>query len=112
MYHITFVELTVEGMLCAQRCAAAVEKAVANVPGVTSAVVDLMSKKLTVRGSFNLDEVYLAVHNAGYTANVHGKYGLQVTEIIIDGMEWYVFPALTVLLTLPWVVLANPAWIT
>src|SRR5699024_7087563 len=59
--------LTVEGMMCAH-CQAHVQKALAGVPGVASAAVDLDSKKATVELSADVaDRVQLdAVQEAAY----------------------------------------------
>ena len=59
--------LTVEGMMCAH-CQAHVQKALAGVPGVASATVDLDSKKATVELSTDVADSVLmdAVKEAGY----------------------------------------------
>ena len=59
--------LTVEGMMCAH-CQAHVQKALAGVPGVASAVVDLDAKKATVELTANVPDSVLmdAVKDAGY----------------------------------------------
>ena len=59
--------LTVEGMMCAH-CQAHVQKALAGVPGVASAAVDLDSKKATVELSADVADSVLmdAVKEAGY----------------------------------------------
>lgn len=88
MQPVSSVELSIEGMLCAQRCAAAIENAVAAVPGVTRASVDFAARKLAVQGSFQLEHVYLEVHKLGYSVAMHGRYGIQATELLVDGMEW------------------------
>lgn len=62
------VDLRVEGMTCAS-CVGRVEKALAKVPGVDRAVVNLATERAHVEG-FGLDPVVLieAVENAGYEA--------------------------------------------
>ena len=59
--------LTVEGMMCAH-CQAHVQKALAGVPGVVSAVVDLDAKKATVELTADVADSVLmdAVKDAGY----------------------------------------------
>ena len=59
--------LTVEGMMCAH-CQAHVQKALAGVPGVASAVVDLDAKKATVELTADVADSVLmdAVKDAGY----------------------------------------------
>ena len=59
--------LTVEGIMCAH-CQAHVQKALAGVPGVASAAVDLDSKKATVELSADVADSVLmdAVKEAGY----------------------------------------------
>ncbi|MCD7829793.1 MAG: metal-transporting ATPase, partial [Clostridiales bacterium] len=59
--------LTVEGMMCVH-CQARVEKALAEVPGVAAAVVDLEAKTATVTADESVTDEALtaAVTNAGY----------------------------------------------
>ena len=60
-------ELSVEGMNCAS-CVGRVERALASVPGVTRASVNLASERATVEGSFELGSLIAAVNKAGYAA--------------------------------------------
>lgn len=67
--------LTVEGMMCGH-CKAHVEKALADLTGVTSAQVDLEKKTATVALSENVPDDVLknAVEQAGYTVTaIAGK---------------------------------------
>ena len=61
--------LTVEGMMCGH-CQAHVQKALADVDGVASAVVDLEAKTATVELSKDVPDSVLtdAVKEAGYEA--------------------------------------------
>jgi heavy metal translocating P-type ATPase len=64
------VELTIEGMTCAS-CVARVEKALARVPGVLAASVNLATERATVRylgGSEKVRQLIGAVENTGYEA--------------------------------------------
>ncbi|MCC2955265.1 heavy metal translocating P-type ATPase [Massilia sp. IC2-477] len=60
--------LRITGMTCAS-CVARVEKALQKVPGVTGATVNLATEKATVHGAATLDELVVAVHEAGYEAS-------------------------------------------
>ncbi|MEO8124388.1 MAG: heavy metal translocating P-type ATPase, partial [Burkholderiales bacterium] len=67
------VTLEIEGMTCAS-CVARVEKALAKVPGVTQATVNLATEQAQVTllgGSANTADLLGAVTRAGYTAHVH-----------------------------------------
>jgi len=57
----------VTGMSCAA-CQARVEKAVSNVPGVTSCAVSLLTNSMGVEGTASSDAIIKAVENAGYGA--------------------------------------------
>ena len=57
----------VTGMSCAA-CSARVEKAVSQVPGVTSCSVSLLTNSMSVEGSALSEEIITAVQNAGYGA--------------------------------------------
>lgn len=59
----------IEGMNC-NHCRMTVEKAIAGVPGVDSASVDLDSAKATVSGSASADSIIAAVHAAGFDASL------------------------------------------
>ena len=55
----------VSGMTCAS-CVRHVEKALAATPGVSSAMVNLATSKVTVEGTASFDEMALRVEDAGY----------------------------------------------
>jgi Cu+-exporting ATPase len=57
----------VEGMTCAS-CATRVEKALGEVAGVSSSVVNLATHKATVEGDATWGSLFRAVQDAGYTA--------------------------------------------
>ena len=61
----------VTGMSCAA-CSARVEKAVANVPGVTACTVSLLTNSMSVNGTASNEAVIAAVKAAGYGASVKG----------------------------------------
>lgn len=64
-------QLTITGMSCAV-CAGNVEKTVSALDGVTSAIVNLASSKLTLEYNeavISLDDIISAIENAGYGAN-------------------------------------------
>ena len=66
-------QYTVTGMSCAA-CSARVEKAVANVPGVTACSVSLLTNSMGVEGSADPAAVIAAVETAGYgAATKNGK---------------------------------------
>ncbi|MBR5268251.1 MAG: heavy metal translocating P-type ATPase [Lachnospiraceae bacterium] len=65
------VQYTVTGMSCAA-CSSRVEKAVSEVPGVTSCSVSLLTNSMGVEGTASSDTVIAAVVNAGYGASVKG----------------------------------------
>ena len=62
-------QFKVGGMMC-NHCRANVEKAISQVPGVTSAEVDLASGIATVEGTATDEAVIQAVTSIGYTAEV------------------------------------------
>ncbi len=61
------VELAIDGMTCAS-CVARVERALAAVPGVASATVNLATERATVQGSADATALIKAVEAAGYDA--------------------------------------------
>ena len=63
------IELSIEGMSCAA-CSARAERALAGVPGVASAVVNLATERATVKGEVDVDALIAAVDKAGYDARV------------------------------------------
>lgn len=62
------IELNIEGMTCAS-CVARVEKALKNVAGVQTAVVNLASEKAFIQGG-QLSDLIAAVKKAGYEAQL------------------------------------------
>ncbi len=62
-------ELAIGGMTCAA-CSGRVEKALARIPGVTSATVNLATEKATVttNGAVGVDQLIAAITKAGYQA--------------------------------------------
>ncbi|MDO5548954.1 MAG: heavy metal translocating P-type ATPase [Eubacteriales bacterium] len=64
-------QYTVTGMSCAA-CSARVEKAVSQVPGVTSCSVSLLTNSMGVEGTATAQEVISAVEAAGYGASQKG----------------------------------------
>jgi P-type Cu+ transporter len=62
--------LTIEGMTCAS-CVMRVEKALAKVPGVVSAEVNLATETARVSGASDTAALIAAVRKAGYGAHVH-----------------------------------------
>lgn len=65
-------QYTVTGMSCAA-CSARVEKAVVNVPGVTSCSVSLLTNSMGVEGTAASDQIIAAVVGAGYGASKKGE---------------------------------------
>ena len=63
------IVLHVEGMMC-EHCKARVEKALAQVSGVTKVKVDLKAKTATVYGAADAAALVAAVTDAGYTASL------------------------------------------
>lgn len=61
------VDLVIDGMTCAS-CVARVERALAAVPGVATAVVNLATERATVTGSADTGLLVAAVEDAGYDA--------------------------------------------
>ena len=62
-------QFEVGGMMCAA-CSARVEKAVSQVPGVTSCSVSLLTNSMGVEGSASDQDIIKAVTDAGYGASV------------------------------------------
>lgn len=65
-------QYTVIGMTCAA-CQSHVEKAVAEVPGVSSVAVALLTNSMAVDGTASNEEIIRAVENAGYGARLKGE---------------------------------------
>ena len=68
-------QYTVTGMSCAA-CSARVEKAVSNVPGVTSCSVSLLTNSMGVVGTAEPKTIIKAVKDAGYGAKLKGAESL------------------------------------
>ena len=65
------VELAIEGMTCAS-CVGRVERALAAVPGVEQALVNLASERASVRGTAPVEALLAAIGKAGYEAHAIG----------------------------------------
>lgn len=65
-------QYTVTGMSCAA-CSARVEKAVSQVPGVSSCSVSLLTNSMGVEGTADPEQIVAAVEKAGYGAFLKGK---------------------------------------
>ena len=65
-------QFSVTGMSCAA-CSARVEKAVANVDGVTSCSVSLLTNSMGVEGTASEQAIIKAVEAAGYGAAKKGE---------------------------------------
>lgn len=61
--------LSIDGMTCAS-CVGRVERALADVPGVTSAAVNLATERATIRGDVEPSALVRAVEAAGYEARL------------------------------------------
>jgi Cu+-exporting ATPase len=88
--------LTIEGMTCAS-CVARVEKALARVPGVVLAEVNLATETARVQGHSGTTALIAAVRKAGYGAHVHVEH-----ETVAPALLWPVL--LAAALSLPLVV--------
>ena len=76
-------QYNVTGMSCAA-CQARVEKAVGNVPGVTSCSVSLLTNSMGVEGDASEQEIIKAVEDAGYGASVKGgSSNAQKTDLMM-----------------------------
>ena len=73
-------QYNVTGMSCAA-CQARVEKAVGNVPGVTSCSVSLLTNSMGVEGDADEQEIIKAVEDAGYGASVKGGSSLSLEDV-------------------------------
>ena len=63
------IELNIHGMHCAG-CVSTVEKSLAKVTGVDTAVVNLSLEKAVVTGSMDKKQLIEAVKSSGYTASL------------------------------------------
>ncbi|MBY4671852.1 heavy metal translocating P-type ATPase [Burkholderia multivorans] len=79
------VELDIDGMTCAS-CVSRVEKALAKVPGVTHASVNLATERATVEASAEVSAARLveAVEQAGYRATLIESAPAAVTSAPVD----------------------------
>ena len=73
-------QFNVTGMSCAA-CSARVEKAVSNLPGVTSCSVSLLTNSMGVEGTASPAEIISAVENAGYGASEKGAGGAKAPSM-------------------------------
>jgi len=62
-------ELSIEGMTCAS-CVGRIERALAAVPGVTKAAVNLATERASIQGSAESSALIAAVKDAGYEAKL------------------------------------------
>ncbi|WP_292058422.1 MULTISPECIES: heavy metal translocating P-type ATPase [unclassified Brevundimonas] len=62
-------ELSIEGMTCAS-CVGRIERALAGVPGVTKAAVNLATERASIQGSAESSALIAAVKDAGYEAKL------------------------------------------
>ena len=84
----------VTGMSCAA-CSSRVEKAVSNVPGVTSCSVSLLTNSMGVEGTAGAGAIIKAVQDAGYGASLKGTSGEQISASAAEeALEDHETPAL------------------
>jgi Cu+-exporting ATPase len=90
------ISLDIAGMTCAS-CVARVEKALAAVPEVTSATVNLATERAAVSGARDPAALIAAVEKAGYTATL-SHAGPRITAASASGLpSWWPVAAATVL---------------
>ena len=65
-------KFNISGMSCAA-CSARVEKAVSEVPGITSCSVNLLTNTMITEGTASQESIISAVENAGYGAVPDGE---------------------------------------
>ncbi|MDP2875169.1 MAG: cation transporter [Holophaga sp.] len=63
------LKLKIDGMTCGH-CAMHVKKALLDVPGVSSADVDLQAKEATIQGQADTQALVAAVEAEGYSAQL------------------------------------------
>lgn len=63
------ITLNITGMTCGH-CVKSVKQALTDVPGVTSAEVDLQARRATVEGTADVGALVAAVQEEGYEARV------------------------------------------
>ena len=86
-------QYNVTGMSCAA-CSARVEKAVSQVPGVTSVSVSLLTNAMGVEGTAADAEIIKAVTDAGYGASVKGKEPAKAASAAEDALADHETPVL------------------
>lgn len=102
---MTTLTLPISGMTCAN-CAARVEKALAAVPGVVTASVNLATEKATVAGAALPEALVAAVERAGYGATlVATSAGPNRDQILVIGGALLSLPLLAAMI---WPV---PGWV-
>ncbi len=67
------MKFDITGMSCAA-CSARIEKAVSQVPGVSSVSVNLLTNSMLTEGSSSTEDIIKAVKNAGYGATIAGEH--------------------------------------
>jgi Cu+-exporting ATPase len=90
------ISLDISGMTCAS-CVARVEKALAAVPSVTAATVNLATEKAKVSGAHDAAALIEAVEKAGYTATVSHAGGRAPAASASTLPSWWPVAAATVL---------------
>ena len=78
------LSLPVEGMHCAS-CAGRVERALAAVPGVTGAVVNLATGRATVAGAAGMPALITAIGTVGYKAEPVIAHGVTARGAMDNG---------------------------
>jgi len=115
------VELVISGMTCAG-CAGRVEKALASVPGVTHAAVNLATERASVSGAeptLKPADLVLAVRRAGYQAELLTGDAEQERQVLDaeqvrlhrDGWRAGCAIALSAPLLLPMIGIGLPGWV-
>lgn len=102
----------VTGMGCAA-CSARVEKAVSNVPGVTSCAVNLLTNTLVVEGTVSSTDVMKAVEDAGYGIEedeAEPERGEESELDETDGLKKRLWLSLCFLIPLMYVSMGHMMW--
>lgn len=86
-------QYNVTGMSCAA-CQTRVEKAVSEVPGVTSVAVSLLTNSMGVEGTAKDEDIIRAVTDAGYGASVKGSSAAVGSSSEEDALEDHETPML------------------
>lgn len=79
-------QYNVTGMSCAA-CSARVEKAVSNVPGVTSCAVSLLTNSMGVEGTASSESIIKAVTEAGYGASLKNSSKTSNSPSLEDSLK-------------------------